>query len=344
MAALTAILRAVGKVVRRELRTLLSVALNNFFLVAAFLAYGSLASGRPPLAATPFFFLMALFLLFPASGDPLDKIPPSTLALWPLTKRERALLRIATLLLSPVALVAVLIVVTVRTKSALILAVALLCVRGVAFLGLRTRIRWPHLYPPRLVPAFPTSIGRLFSLNLRQMLCLLDFYLALVVAIFASCYRFLSQRPDPAAFPFLAILVGLASSTYSQSLFGMETLGSLMLYRALPLRGWQILLAKDAAYVVIVCILAAPLDLLAGITFALVALAIGRWPALTQWTAQRRWRFASGDIRFGFVQIFLAPAVAFSASQGDAWVIGVAIIGYIASLLIGGWYWDKSNF
>ena len=342
MAALTAILRAVGKVVRRELRSLLSVTLNNFFLVAAFLSYGSLAGGRPPLAAAPFFFLLALFLLFPASGDPLDKIPPSTLALWPLTRRERVILRVATLLLSPVALVALLIVITVRSKSALILALALFCIRGVAFLGLRTRKRWPRLYPPRLVPSFPTSIGRLFSLNLRQLLCVLDLYLASVVCILACCYRFLSRHPDPAAFPILAILVGLASSTCSQSLFGMETRGSLMLYRALPLQGWQVLLAKDAAYLLVVCILTAPLDLLGGITFALAALAIGRWPALTQWTPQRRWRFAGGDIRFGFVQIFLASAVAFTASQGDMWVI--AAIGYVASLLIGGWYWDKSSF
>lgn len=344
MAALTAILNALSKVVRRELRTLLSVTLNNFFLVAAFLTYGSLAGGRPPLAAAPFFFLLALFLLFPASGDPLDKIPQTTLSLWPLTRRQRAVLRMASLGLSPITLVALLIVVTVHTWSALILAVVLFCIRGLAFLGVRTKKRWPRIYPPRLVPALPTSLGRLISLNFRQVLCLLDFYLAIVVSVLGCCYRFLSHNPDGAAFPILAILTGLAFSTYSESLFGMETRGSLMLYKVLPLRGWQVLLAKDVAYVAVTCLLTLPLDFPAGITFALTALAIGRFPSLTNWTAQRRWRFSSGDIRFGFIQIFLASGVAFKAAYGDLWFMATALAGYIASVLIGGWYWDRSSF
>lgn len=344
MAALAPILSAVGKVVRRELRTLLSVALNNFFLVAAFLTYGSLVSKRPPLAAAPFFFLMALFLLFPASGDPLDKIPPSTLALWPLTHKQRTILRFATFAFSPVALAALLIVIALRTRSALVLAAGLICIRGVAFLGFRTKKHWPRLYPPRLIPAVPATIGRLFTLNLRQLLCLLDFYLAVVLSILGCCYRFLSQRPDPSAFPILAILVGLASSTYSQSLFGMETRGSLMLYRTLPLSGWKVLLAKDAVYVLLVCLLTSPLNFRAGLIFALAALAIGRWPSLAQWKAQRRWRFASGDVRFGFAQIFVASGFAFVAAQGNVWFAGMVFVAYIASLFLGGWYWDKSSF
>lgn len=344
MAALTAILKALGKVVRRELRTLLSVTLNNFFLVAAFLTYGSLQAGRPPFAAAPFFFLLALFLLFPASGDPLDKIPQTTLSLWPLTTGQRVALRMATFLFSPVAVIALLIVITVRTWSAVLLAASMICIRGIAFVGSRTKKRWPRLYPPRLVPRLPGSIGRLFSLNLRQLVCLLDSYLTIVVSILACCYRFLSQHPDPAAFPILAILVGLASSTSSQSLFGMETRGSLMLYRVLPLRGWQVLLAKDAAYVTVVCVLTLPLNLVAGVTFALTALAIGRYPSLNQWNAQRRWRFASGDVRFGFAQIFLASGVAFTAAQGEGLFVGTAVLAYVVSLMVGGWYWDKSSF
>ncbi|HEY6349993.1 MAG TPA: hypothetical protein VI636_11345 [Candidatus Angelobacter sp.] len=344
MAALTAILSALVKVVRRELRTLLSVTLNNFFLVAAFLSYGSLQGGRPPFAAAPFFFLLALFLLFPASGDPLDKIPQTTLSLWPLTAGQRAALRMATFILSPVAAMGLLIVITLRTWSAVLLAAGMICIRGMAFVGLRTKKRWPRLYPPRLVPALPTAFGRLFSLNLRQLLCLMDFYLTVVISILGCCYRFLSLHPDPAAFPILAILVSLASSTYSQSPFGMESRGSLMLYRVLPLRGWQVLLAKDAVYMTLVCVLTLPLNLAAGVTFSLAALAIGRYPSLTKWTPQRRWRFASGDIRFGFAQIFLASAAAFSASQGDLWVIGAAVLGYVASLMVGGWYWDRGSF
>jgi hypothetical protein len=344
LAALTAILSALLKVVKRELRTLLSVAFNNFFLVAAFLTYGSLASRKPPWAAAPFFSLLVLFLLFPASSDPMEKIPPATLSLWPLTARQRAVLRIATFVSSPVAFVVLLLVVILRTPSAVVLLLLMICIRTLAFAGFRTEKRWPRLYPPRLIPAIPTAFGRLLTLNLRQLVCFLDFYLAIVVCILACCYRFLSSRPDPAAIPILAILVALSCSTYSQSPFGMETRGSLMLYRVMPLRGWQVLLAKDVVHFAIVCVLTLPLNLAAGASFALAALAIGRYPALTQWRPQRRWRFASGDVRFGFAQIFIATGIGFTAAQEDKWFLGIALLAYVGSLLVGGWYWDKSGF
>ena len=200
-----------------------------------------------------------------------------------------------------------------------------------------------YLYRQRFLPALPTAIGQLFRLNLRQMLCVLDFYLAIALCIVGMSYRFLSRHPDPAAYPILAVLIALATSTYAQSLFGLDGPGGLTWYRVLPLRGWRILLAKDAAYMTLVCLLTLPLELKAGITFGLLALAIGRYPSLILKIAQRKWLFASGDVRFGATQIFFASGIAFAASQGGMLFLGIAFLAYAISLGAGGWYWDRTK-
>ena len=48
--------------------------------------------------------------------------------------------------------------------------------------------------------------------------------------------------------PVLSILIALALITYAQSLFGVDFGSGMTLYRLLPLRGWEILLAKDLAF------------------------------------------------------------------------------------------------
>ncbi len=66
----------------------------------ALLVVGTSESGLPPWSAYPFFILMALPLLFPLSSDPLEKIPAERLASWPLSRRQRTALRLASLVLS----------------------------------------------------------------------------------------------------------------------------------------------------------------------------------------------------------------------------------------------------
>jgi hypothetical protein len=340
LAALIAVLSAIGKVVRREMRTLSSVTLNNFFLVAALLAYGALASKMPPLASAPFFLLLGLFLLFPAAGDPYGKIPPTRLALWPLSNYQRAALHLASFAFSPIAWLALLIAILLGAKTTVAFLGLMVCIGGLRFLGFQVSNRWSHFYRQGLPPALPTTTGKLIRLNFRQMFCLLDFYLAIAVCIVGTSYRLLSRHPDPAAFPIFAILVGLATSTYAQSLFGLDGPGGLTLYRVLPIRGWRILLAKDAAYMAVVCLLTLPLDLTVGLTFGMVALAIGRYPSLVRQKDQRRWLFASGDVRFGAAQIFFASGIAFAESQEGVRFLAIAFLVYAIALATGGWYWD----
>jgi hypothetical protein len=85
MAALLAILKALRRAVGRDLGTFESIKVNNLFLFVVLLAYGALNTGLKPTSAYPFFVLLGFLLLFPLSSDPLGKIPPARLGLWPLT-------------------------------------------------------------------------------------------------------------------------------------------------------------------------------------------------------------------------------------------------------------------
>ena len=78
----------------------------------------------------------------------------------------------------------------------------------------------------------------------------------------------------------MTVLVVGAMSSYAQCLFGLDGEGGLSRYRLLPVRGWQLLLAKDAAFLAVVVPLTLPLAVLPGIGAALVALAVGHAPAV----------------------------------------------------------------
>ena len=166
--------------------------------------------------------------------------------------------------------------------------------------------------------------------NVRQMFSVLDTWLAIVIALAGSGYRLFSARPDPAAFPILAMLVALALSTYAQCLFSLDSESGATRYHLLPLRGWQILLAKDAALLGILLILTLPLDAAAGMTFGLSSLAIGRYPALKARLSAQRWRFTSGRISIWRPADCAGAAAAFSIAL--SWPFVAA--GYLASIVL----------
>ena len=84
MARTAAILGALGRALRRDQQSIVSVIGNNFFLVTVLMLQD---------AGAFLYLILGLILLFPLSTDPLRKIPASRLSLWPLERRERWMLR-----------------------------------------------------------------------------------------------------------------------------------------------------------------------------------------------------------------------------------------------------------
>lgn len=327
MARLAAILKALWRAFQRGEKSFASLAGNNFFLVAV------LFLGK---AGTFLFLIMGLVILFPLSTDPLRKIPPSRLALWPLEKREYWLLRIVSPWVNPITWV--------------IAALALWAARGSVTVGLwalaaglfAAGFAISELPLPsgaamwRRVPHFPGPLDQLVRKNLREMLSTLDFYCALLLSASAGIYRLAGPALPAEAFLAMTVLVVVALSSYAQCLFGLDGAGGWSRYRLLPLSGWQILAAKDAAFLLVIAVLVAPLAPLAGMGAALVALAMGRRPAVEDPRPQTRWRFSAGTSPvYGVVEVMVMAAAASAIFFTSALLLLPSVAAWLGSLW---WY------
>jgi hypothetical protein len=346
MVGFIALLRAIMRVQRRELRSFFSVALNNFFLLPAVVLAGGLSSslmaGKHPFASSaPLFLVLALIIIFPLSTDPMSRAPNSRLGLWPFDGGQRILLRLAVLALNPVLWLAiVLLLVKVGTLSAFLFLLFGMALQALSMLGSHLFSLMPALRPAQYVPQVPGRFGGISSLAIRQIMKTLDFYLALFLSLGGLIFRLSSPSAGPDGRPILAMLIALALSTYAQTAFGMDSSSTISRYRLLPMRGWQIILAKDLGYLAVLALLVLPQDLRSGLTFGLVAIIIGRYPSLRRARKQQHWRFTSGDLRVGACQLLAGFALGLATVRVSTWfLIGAALL-YTASILWGGWLWD----
>ncbi|MEO7142294.1 MAG: hypothetical protein ABI165_02200 [Bryobacteraceae bacterium] len=344
MAALIAILKALRRAVLRDLRTFRSIKVNNFFIFVALLIWAAVSSGVEPVSAEPLIILLALVLLFPLSTDPLRKIPAWRLRLWPLTRWQRVGLRAAAAAVSPIVWIAAALLLTLtRPAIAFAFLVSAAAIHALVFSTGKLRAPKQFWIALRHIARPPGRLGSLILLNTRQMLTVLDTYLAIVLSVGATAYRFFTPHPDAAAFPIMAILVALTLSTYAQALFSLDRGPGVVRYRLLPLCGWQILLAKDAAFLGILFILVLPLSVPAGLTFGLAALAVGHHVSVFSYLPLQRWRFAGGRLLpAGIIQIVMGAVLAMAEQRvglSIPWVI--AAVDAVSIYAYGG-YWDRA--
>jgi hypothetical protein len=181
-------------------------------------------------------------------------------------------------------------------------------------------------------------LNQLIRKNLREILSTLDFYCALILSLCVLAYRLLGPPLPPEAFLAVTVLVVLALSSYAQCLFGLDGDGGLGRYRLLPLRGWQILAAKDAAFLVVTIPLTLPLSPLAGVGAALTALALGHDPSVRAPRAQTRWRFSTGaSLTFGLFQAVMMGMAASGIFFTSWLVLLVCVAVWLGSL----WFYGR---
>lgn len=327
MARTIAILKALATAYRRDWTAIQSLTGNNFFLLTVFLLRQ---------AGVFVYLIMGLVLLFPLSTDPLRKIPPSRLALWPLTRREHWGLRLAGPWINPI--------------TWILAAGAVWSAGGVVSVGLWGLIAGlfvaafalSHLPSPgrtpmwRSVPGIPGVLNQLVRKNLREILSTLDYYCAAILSLSVLCWRLFGPALPPEAFMAMTVLTVGAVSSYAQCLFGLDGEGGLSRYRLLPVRGWQLLLAKDAAFLLALFPLALPLVPLAALGGALVVLAIGHAPSVEHPREQTRWRFTMGGaLGNGAVQMIAMAMTVSSVSSVSRWFLAPAAAVWAGSLW---WY------
>lgn len=337
MARTAAILKALWGALRRDQASILAIVGNNFFWATALLLEE---------AGTFIYLLIGLILLFPLSTDPLRKIPASRLASWPLTGGERAVLRLASPWINPMTwLLAAGAVFVARGKVSFGLwgAVAGLIAGLIVVSALPWRAArggWSAVW--RAIPRFPGPTEHLVRKNMREMLSTLDFYCALLLSLSALAFRLWGKLPAAALLP-MGVLGAVALSSYAQCLFGLDGESGLERYRLLPLRGWRVLAAKDAAYLALAIPLALPLAPIAGAAAAMMALAVGHNATVRRQKAQTRWRFSAGaPLAEGLTQVVLIGMAAASTDY-SLWFLPVCAGVWLGSMAWYGREWDAGG-
>ena len=271
-----------------------------------------------PAAAGILLMLMGLIVVLPLSSDPLRAIPPVRMRIWPLENSERRLLRLISPWLNPMTWI---VVALALWKGASLGIVALAASIVAAGFLTSARSAGGGSSPWRWLPKFPGPLNHMIRNNLREMLSTLDFCCGALISVASLLWRLSGMLPPAAFFP-LTLIVMLAISTCSLSLFGLDGRAGTTRYRLMPVRGWQILLAKDAAYMTMALVLAAPLSVPGAIGAALVALAIGHGASVHTPRAQQRWRFQTG------------PSVQHALPQIVAMTMAASAVVYFSPLVL----------
>lgn len=323
MARVRTILTYLFHATRRNRKSLTSLSGNHLFYTCATFLF--LQDGG---AAVFFLVIIGLVLVFPLAVDPLTRIPEDRLSLWPLTRRDRMVLRIAGPFLNPLAWVFIGLLAWKKLSPGVWALVF-----GVFAIGFIV----PRLHVPSFsaaiarFPDLPGNLNQLIRKNCRELVSTLDFWSAAVVALPAFVMRTLGLLPASACLP-LTLLVMIALSTYSQSMFGLDGDGGLLRYRLLPLRGWQIVAAKDAGFLVTTLVLTFPLSPAAALSAAFTCLAIGHYSSVVQYQPQRRWRFqTSPSLGGSLFQLALMTAMAAGTDLVSPWLMAPTAAGCIAS-------------
>jgi hypothetical protein len=316
-----AILRAVGLASYRELRSFQSITGQNFFYLVLLIAL-------QPESAYFFGLIVGALLFFPLSSDPLEKIPEARRKLWPVSRGEWIVIRVASLFLSPVLWIAAYVLIGAGWTLAWQIVLAGLAAQAVSQTMKRVA---PQFSVMRFVPAPPGVTGQIMRLHWREMLTTLDPYVGLLLTVVTTLYRLSGAPLDPAAVPIISMVVVVTISTSAQVLLGLDGHGA-QRYKLTPLKGWRILLAKDLAFMTLLLILIAPLEIPASFTAGLAALAIGH-AHVAELPSQQRWRFTSGVMwPTGAFQMFAIFAVGNGVLKYGLPFVVVTFSAFLASL------------
>ncbi len=337
MARIAAILKATATATWRERRSILSFGANNFFVTIVFFF-------REYLVGQLFYGLLAVVMLVPLSSDPLHRIPRERLATWPLSRGDRVLLRVLAPWLNPITwLIAGFTIWSAArhdltsAMTAVSVLVLVIAIGALLPAGGRSSF-W------RIVPSFPTSLGQLMRKDLRQVLCTLDFWLAAILSLSFASVQISHGSLPPEAQTIFSILIVLALSTVSQTLFGLDGPAGITRYRLLPVSGWRIAASKSAVFLLIAIVLTSPASLRSGVAAAAVSLAFGLWSSVRPRAWQPRWRFAASPSGRNSVLLVLASiAAGVVAFRVTVWIVVPCFALAVASVLFSGRRFDRAS-
>ncbi|HWW77251.1 MAG TPA: hypothetical protein VNZ44_17745 [Pyrinomonadaceae bacterium] len=156
-------------------------------------------------------------------------------------------------------------------------ATALLCAAAVclALWSFRLSLRAGHTSSPargRLAWPFglPGRFGGLVWKEARDFTRLLDFYLSLLVAVWAALYLVYAGEPSPHLIHAALVAVPLLNPSAAFNFFGLETPSGFDRYALLPLSGRDVVVIKNLAFAFLLAAPLCPATLLASWRFGIV--------------------------------------------------------------------------
>lgn len=342
MARVAAVLSVIVRSAVRNVRSVGRFLGNNFFVVIAILMAEEPAD-RP--SSTSFFYLaIGLLYAIPLASELTLRIPADRFAVWPLTRAQRAIIYAANLLFNPLLVVAILFAALSRHPgvwvglllSGLAAPPAAYVIRFVA----GAAHHFDRLSIFRLIPMFPGRLGGLIQNHVREQLRMLDMYFAAALSLGGIAYRLLDPRAEAMATPVIGCLLLIMTSTLGQSHLSFDGDSENARARLLPISGMAALFAKDAAWLSIVAVIAAPYASLPVAMAALMVLAAGHCSAARPRIAQLRAHFSSGTLwPVGIAQIAAVIAAAVITTRFGVAPAPLFAAVYFASLVRYGRKW-----
>lgn len=324
MARIFAVIGALARVVLREQRRLNGIAANNILWILILLGQGG--------AGAFVFLLVGVVALFPLAGDPFRKLPAERAASWPVSGREHRIIRIAAVFLSPAAWIAIAMIVWTRRPQFLLVAFALVMLA----------VPFPQ---GRFFRGVPGWFGELARKNVRELLCLLDTWIAALLALATIAYRFAArQQPPEEAWLVMSMLIVVTMSTAAQCLFALDAGPGIERYQLMPIRGWRVLVAKHAALLAVLMLFTLPLAPLPALSATLTAMAVGNHMAVLAPRRQPPWSLTAGSMIPGLFQAGLAVAAGIHTARDTPFPVlaGCAIL-YVVSTAFYGWRFDRNR-
>ncbi|MDA0206158.1 MAG: hypothetical protein O3A53_01300 [Acidobacteria bacterium] len=337
MARIAAVLGTLLRLSWREISTDHSIAGNNLLLIVFLLGSGGTQAIVFPVVVLGGLFLTAM------SVHPLSKVPTDRLRTWPLTAGDRVVLQVGGVWLNP----AVLILLPLLLVASLRLLAGYLLI-GVISLQLAAGLisgRLPHEERAGLriwTPSMPGRLGELIRKDTRQLLSYLDVWVSFAFCLGATIYRFTAEAPEPEAYAVISSLAAVIMGTSAQCLFGSDGAAGFTRYQLLPLRGWQVLGAKGAAWLLLLSLQTVLLSPIAAIAAGLVALAVGHHRSIRQPLMQKRWRFTNGSLlMLGLAQTTLSIGAGLFAARINPVAVLACALFYAISLVVYGHRWER---
>jgi hypothetical protein len=339
MARLRAVLTIVARSAWRNAGAVGGFLGNNFFAIIVLLMAEEPVNR--PSSTSIFYLAIGLLYAIPLANDLTLRIPAERFALWPLTRSERAIVHAVNLVLNPLLAVAVLFAALSRHGAVRVGLFASGIIAPFAAYALRFAAdhvrRVERLSIVRRIPRFPGRLGGLVQNHVRELLRMLDVYFAAALSIGGLAYRLFNSIPDPRAPLIIGHLIVIMMSTLGQAHLAFDAEAEWTRHRLVPVSGAAMRLAKDAAWLSIVALLALPYAFLPVAVAAFTALAVGHCAAARPAIEQRRGHFASGNLwPIGIAQILAIAGVGVATYRFGLVVAPFVAAGYGASLVWAG--------